>query len=790
MEKNGKINRFTSIIFLLIFVILLMLSYIREIVPALDNFDVLAPIIILILVLNIDIKEKGVFKLFKISKEFRNDRIIIRLLSAILIIGLISNLRFRYQEPIPVIKDILSVLKGFATYIISKILFTKISLKDNAEIVNKVTRIVVVIIFVLTIFGLLFNIFPVADKRLGLYSQQLFFGHPTYLASFGITVLIILTIQIEKYKYNFIFIFLISVVVILTFRTKAIGFLGVYFLLYILVAKYNKRINYKTIVPILLVLIIIGKSKLEELVINIWWARSALTLTSIKIANDYFPFGSGFATFATYNSAVKYSPLYNMYNISNIKGITADNYNYITDTFWPAILGQFGYLGVLLLVLVIICIYRDINRTKNKYLYLAKISVLVYLLILSTAEASFMSPVAPYFFILLALKEDKYKNDKEKNDKEKKMKIAMIGQKTIPSRLGGVEIHVEEISSRLVEMGHYVTAYCRDTYSSEKYEKHKGVRIVYIKSIYTKHLDAITYTFLATIKAIRGGYDIIHYHAIGPALLSFIPRIFGIKVLCTCHGLDWQRDTWGSFAKKVLKFGEIASIKFPNRTISVSKNISRYYKEKYKKEPTYIPNGISKQNKAICDEVVRKYGVNKDEYILFLARIVPEKGLHHLIKAFNELNTDKKLLIAGGSSHSDDYFNSVKNIASENENIIFTGFVEGNIVSELFTNAYFYVLPSEIEGLPISLLEAMAYGQCCLISNIQENIDVVEDKALMFINKNVEDLKRKLIYLLDNPDKVEEYKKKSENYILEKYDWNEVAKKTENLYKEIISLDI
>lgn len=366
------------------------------------------------------------------------------------------------------------------------------------------------------------------------------------------------------------------------------------------------------------------------------------------------------------------------------------------------------------------------------------------------------------------------------------MKIAYIGQKGIPSRAGGVEIHVEEIAKYMAK-DNDVTVYCRRNYCSQYFKEYKGIHIKYINSINSKHLDAITYTFLATIDAIKQKNQIIHYHALGPSLLSFIPKLFGIKVISTCHGLDWKRDKWNKIAKKVLKLGEYASVKFPDKTIAVSNSISCYLKEKYKKDIIYIPNGIDKKVCREVDEIRNKYNLDKNGYILFLARLVPEKGAHYLIDAFNKCKTNKKLVIVGGSSHSDDYVECLHGKAKDNKNIIFTGFLSGEILDELYYNAYLYVLPSEIEGLPISLLEAMAYGQCCLVSNIKENLEVIEDKAIAFKSKSVEDLQQKLQYLIDNTEIVNRYKSESKKYVLKKYNWDDVSKRTQNVYKLLIN---
>ncbi|MCR8746792.1 glycosyltransferase family 4 protein [Romboutsia lituseburensis] len=368
------------------------------------------------------------------------------------------------------------------------------------------------------------------------------------------------------------------------------------------------------------------------------------------------------------------------------------------------------------------------------------------------------------------------------------MKVAVIGQKGIPSRAGGVEIHVEEIAARLSNNEkNQITVYCRKNYCEKEYVNYRGINIKYIKSINSKHLDAITYTFLSTIDAIKSGHNLIHYHALGPSLLAFIPRIFRKRVVCTCHGLDWQREKWGKTAKAMLKSGEFIGSKFANEYIVVSKSLVDYYKQKYNRNVIYIPNGIEEKHCLQANNIKKKFNLDKNEYILFLARLVPEKGAHYLIDAFNSINTNKKLVIAGGSSHSDEYVDELKNKASNNKNIIFTDFVKGETLDELYSNAYCYVLPSEIEGLPISLLEAMAYGQCCLVSDIEQNTDVIESYGESFINKNIKSLKEKLKYLIENPNVVDMHKERSKDFILKKYNWDDVAITTEETLRRAMT---
>lgn len=390
-------------------------------------------------------------------------------------------------------------------------------------------------------------------------------------------------------------------------------------------------------------------------------------------------------------------------------------------------------------------------------------------------------------FMWNVAKETRYLRKQKK--KNRILKVAMIGHKRIPSREGGVEVVVEELSTRLTDKGYEVEAYNRSGYhvsgkdfgnSRKKY--YKGIRIIIVPTFKNGKLNAIVYSVLATLRALFGRYDVIHYHAEGPCATLFIPRLFGIRVVATIHGLDWQRAKWGNFASKVLKFGEKMAAKYANEVIVLSKNVQQYFWDTYRRRTHFIPNGIDRPEIRNTKEITEKYGLEKDEYILFLARLVPEKGLHYLIEAFETIETDKKLVIAGGSSHSFDYMRRVQEMAQKDDRIIMTDFVQGRVLEELYSNAYLFVLPSDVEGMALSLLEAMSYGNCCLVSDIDENTEVVETKAVSFRKGSITDLKDKLEYLLANPQIVEEYKKQSADFICRKYNWDDVVNQTENLY--------
>lgn len=371
------------------------------------------------------------------------------------------------------------------------------------------------------------------------------------------------------------------------------------------------------------------------------------------------------------------------------------------------------------------------------------------------------------------------------------MKIAMIGHKRIPSREGGVEIVVDKLSTILVKKGHNVVAYNRKGHhvsgkefeTNNKSKEYNGIKLKTVFTFENSKLNAIVYSFLSAIRAGLSRFDVVHFHAEGPSSMCFIPKLFGKRVIVTIHGLDWQRSKWGGFATKFLLFGEKMAAKHADEIIVLSKNVQRYFLDQYNRETVYIPNGVEKPDIKEAKIIKENYRIDKDEYILYLGRIVPEKCVHLLINAFKKIKTDKKLVIAGGASHTSEYMLQVKKLAKDDERIIFTDFVQGRMLEELYSNAYIYCLPSDLEGMPLSLLEAMSYGNCCLTSSIDECTEVTEDKAVSFEKGNENDLKEKLEWLINSPQLVEQYKKQSSQFICEKFNWEKIVNETLKLYQ-------
>lgn len=369
------------------------------------------------------------------------------------------------------------------------------------------------------------------------------------------------------------------------------------------------------------------------------------------------------------------------------------------------------------------------------------------------------------------------------------MRICMLGHKRIPSREGGIEIVVEKLATRMVQLGHDVTCYNRgghyannDALDKKFKSVYKGVQLRTMPTIAYKGLAAVSSSFFGSLFASFKPFDVVHFHAEGPCAMLWIPKLFGRRCIATIHGLDHRRAKWGKFARFYIMLGEKCAVKYADEIIVLSDGIRKYFKDTYNRETRLIPNGVNQAITREANLITEKYGLKKDEYILYLGRVVLEKGIQYLIEAFKDVQTDKKLVIAGGASDSDSFYKKLKRIAQEDKRIFFTGFVEGQILEELFSNAYVYTLPSELEGMPLSLLEAMNYGNCCLVSDIEECRTVVEDYGVTFKKSDINDLREKLQLLCNDEKLVSFYKEKAADYICEKCDWDKVTEDTLQLY--------
>ncbi len=374
---------------------------------------------------------------------------------------------------------------------------------------------------------------------------------------------------------------------------------------------------------------------------------------------------------------------------------------------------------------------------------------------------------------------------------ERRFSIAMFGHKRIPSREGGIEVVVEELATRMVQRGCAVTCYNRGDhhvagteFDAETRSGYRGIRLKQVPTIPGRGLAAVSSSFFATVCCAFGKYDVVHIHAEGSAFFCRISKLFGKRVVCTIHGIDWKRAKWGRFAGRYIKGGEKAAVKYADEIIVLSEGLQKYFMDTYGRKTVFIPNGVNRPVSCSPKLIKEKFSLDKDGYVLFLGRLVPEKGITYLIEAFRGVQTDKKLVIAGGSSDTYAFTQELKRQAAEDRNIVFTGFVQGQMLEELYSNAYVYALPSDLEGMPLSLLEAMSYGNCCLVSDIAECSEVVEDKALLFRKSDTDDLRRKLQYICDHPEEANRLKDGAADFICKKYSWDSVVEKTLKVYRE------
>ncbi|MDO8581406.1 MAG: glycosyltransferase family 4 protein [bacterium] len=366
------------------------------------------------------------------------------------------------------------------------------------------------------------------------------------------------------------------------------------------------------------------------------------------------------------------------------------------------------------------------------------------------------------------------------------MRIYMIGQKGIPARGGGVERHVEELATRLVKNGHEVFVYCRAHYTSQTLSSYRGIHLIHLPTIRSKYLDAIVHTFLASVHVLFQPADIIHYHSIGPALLLWIPRFFrrNVKIFFTFHSQCYHHEKWGFIARLYLRLGEAIGCRAAHTVITVSKTLTKYTWTAYQRNAVYIPNGAPRVGKILYRRQLQRLDLTANGYILAVARLIPHKGIHELISAYQRILTKKKLVIVGDGTYTDRYVQKLYTLAKGNPNILFLGNQIGETLATLYGNAYCFVHPSHSEGLSIALLEAMQYGQGVLTSSIPENREVIEGVGYTFRTGSVDDLTHKLDFLLRHPDCVRRAGQRARLRARHTYHWETIVRTTERCYRE------
>ena len=366
------------------------------------------------------------------------------------------------------------------------------------------------------------------------------------------------------------------------------------------------------------------------------------------------------------------------------------------------------------------------------------------------------------------------------------MKIAFIGQKGIPAKTGGVERYVERSAVNLAAAGQEVFVYSRNGYLPERLKEYKGVKIINLPGLRGKHFEAISHTFFACLDLIFRRVDVIHFQSIGPASLMWIVKLFKPKtpIVFTFHCQDYYHQKWGWFARLYLRCGERIGCALADRIITISKELTEYVPREFHKNSLYIPNGAAIMGKTPVREI-RRWGLEGNDYFVYIGRLVRHKGIQYLIDAYKRLQTDKKLVIVGDGAYTDDYVAELHASAAGHENIIFTGNQTGRTLGELYSNAYLFVQPSESEGLSISLLEAMGYQTACLVSDIRANLEALGEAGFVFANKNVDDLKIKLQAALDSPEAVVTKAADGRQRVKQEFNWEDIAQDVARVYEEV-----
>jgi glycosyltransferase involved in cell wall biosynthesis len=368
-----------------------------------------------------------------------------------------------------------------------------------------------------------------------------------------------------------------------------------------------------------------------------------------------------------------------------------------------------------------------------------------------------------------------------------RLRVAMIGLRGIPATYGGVERAVEELSANLVDRGHDVTVYARSGYSAADVREHRGVHVVRLPQVNTKHLEAASHSTLALAHAIvRQRFDLIHFHATGPGALSALPRLIGTPTIVTVQGLDWRREKWGPGARAVLQAAAALSVRGPDRTIVVSKELRRYFAERHGVDCVYIPNGVEYDpGEGISPDP----DLQPDGFILFLGRLVREKHVHTLLKAYRRVRTGLPLVVAGPDSHSAEYVAGLASLAAVDPRVRLIGPKYGIEKTWLMRNALAFVQPSSIEGLPIALLEALAAGRYPIVSSIPENLEPVTIGATI-LGQTVRvgdehDLASAIQAAIAVPDRAE-VGRRLQTHVRTTYDWRAIAAMTEATYYEVL----
>jgi len=370
------------------------------------------------------------------------------------------------------------------------------------------------------------------------------------------------------------------------------------------------------------------------------------------------------------------------------------------------------------------------------------------------------------------------------------VKIALLGTRGIPASYSGFEKCIEQLGQRLVARDHEVTVYCRSHHITYQGTHYKGMRLVKLPTLANKYLDTIVHSFLSSIHSLTQGYDVALYFIAGNSPVTWIPRLVGTKTLLNVDGLDWKREKWPAFAKNYIQFAEYLATKLPTQYLTDSRVVQGYYEDRFKDKPPYIPYG-SDVEIISPGETLLRFGLEPNQYILFVGRLVPENCAHHLVAAFHGLETDLKCVIVGDAPYAEEYIASLKKLAEGDERIIFTGYVFGRGYHELGSNARIFVETSGVGGTHPALVEAMAFKNCVVTYNTPENLETIGEAGFPYDGKiGGDDLRKVLDHLINNPILVESYSQLAWQRAQSHFTWESVTDAYERLFFKVYQLPL
>jgi glycosyltransferase involved in cell wall biosynthesis len=367
------------------------------------------------------------------------------------------------------------------------------------------------------------------------------------------------------------------------------------------------------------------------------------------------------------------------------------------------------------------------------------------------------------------------------------LRIAMVGSRGVPATFGGVERHVEELGARLVERGHEVVVYTRPHYNGDvELTEHRGMRLVELPTVRRRGMEAFVHSGLASLATVGRGFDVVHFHALGPGLFTPVPRgLTRAGVVQTIHGLDDERAKWGGGAQRLLRLGGKLSARVPHEVVVVSQDLRRHYGERHGRATTYIPNGVPEPVPTTEATLREHFGLEDRGYLMFLGRLVPEKEPELLLRAFRRVPTDLKLVVVGDSSGTDDYTAALRELGRRDDRVVFAGFQYGEALAALLGHAALFVQPSRLEGLPITLLEAAAYGRPVVASDIAPHVEVVGASGpgrMLFESGSEESLVDALARSLKDPDAVRDGAAQLHDDVVRRYSWDWATDQLEETY--------